>query len=32
MKINKVEELVGITTKNIRFYEDPGLLSQARYL
>jgi len=25
MKINKVEELVGITKKNIRFYEEKGL-------
>ena len=30
MKINKVEELVGITKKNIRFYEDKGLLSPQR--
>jgi DNA-binding transcriptional MerR regulator len=25
MKINQVEELVGITKKNIRFYEEQGL-------
>ena len=25
MKIKQVEELVGITRKNIRFYEDQGL-------
>lgn len=30
MRINKVEELVGITKKNIRFYEDKGLLSPER--
>ena len=30
MKINQVEELVGITKKNIRFYEDQGLLSPER--
>ena len=24
MKINQVEELVGITKKNIRFYEEQG--------
>lgn len=30
MKINKVEELVGITKKNIRFYEEKGLISPAR--
>ena len=30
MKINKVEELVGITKKNIRFYEEKGLLSPER--
>lgn len=30
MKINKVEELVGITKKNIRFYEEMGLISPAR--
>lgn len=30
MKINQVEELVGITKKNIRFYEDQGLISPDR--
>ena len=30
MKIYQVEELVGITKKNIRFYEDAGLLSPKR--
>ena len=30
MKIKQVEELVGITSKNIRFYEDQGLLSPER--
>ena len=30
MKINQVEELVGITKKNIRFYEEQGLLSPKR--
>ncbi|MCR4713936.1 MAG: MerR family transcriptional regulator [Treponemataceae bacterium] len=30
MKINQVEELVGITKKNIRFYEDAGLLNPKR--
>ncbi len=30
MKINQVEELVGITKKNIRFYEDQELLSPER--
>ena len=30
MRINKVEELVGITKKNIRFYEEMGLISPAR--
>ena len=30
MKINRVEELVGITKKNIRFYEEQGLLSPSR--
>ena len=29
MKIKQVEELVGITRKNIRFYEDEGLLQVA---
>lgn len=32
MKINQVEELVGITKKNIRFYEDKGLISPSRNL
>ena len=30
MKINQVEQLVGITKKNIRFYEKEGLLSPER--
>lgn len=30
MKINQVEELVGITKKNIRFYEEQGLISPDR--
>lgn len=30
MKINQVEELVGITKKNIRFYEDQGLIAPSR--
>ena len=30
MKIYQVEELVGITKKNIRFYEDQGLLCPSR--
>lgn len=30
MKIKQVEELVGISSKNIRFYEDQGLLSPTR--
>ena len=30
MKINEVETLVGITKKNIRFYEERGLLSPQR--
>ena len=30
MRINQVEELVGITKKNIRFYEEQGLLSPRR--
>lgn len=30
MKIQQVEELVGITKKNIRFYEHEGLLNPAR--
>ena len=32
MKINQVEELVGITKKNIRFYEDQGLIIPNRNL
>jgi DNA-binding transcriptional MerR regulator len=30
MKINQVAELAGITSKNIRFYEDQGLISPGR--
>ena len=30
MKINQVEQIVGITKKNIRFYEEQGLLSPSR--
>lgn len=30
MKINQVEQLVGVTKKNIRFYESEGLLSPQR--
>ena len=30
MKINEVEALVGITKKNIRFYEEQGLLTPRR--
>ena len=30
MKINEVEALVGITKKNIRFYEEKGLINPAR--
>ena len=30
MKINEVEALVGITKKNIRFYEEKGLLAPSR--
>ena len=30
MKIKQVEELVGITRKNIRFYENQGLLTPER--
>lgn len=30
MKINEVEALIGITKKNIRFYEDQGLITPAR--
>ncbi|MBQ8490480.1 MAG: MerR family transcriptional regulator [Pseudobutyrivibrio sp.] len=32
MKINQVEELVGITKKNIRFYEEQGLIIPKRNL
>ena len=28
MKINEVEQLVGVTKRNIRFYEKEGLLSR----
>ena len=30
MKINEVEQLVGVTKRNIRFYEKEGLLSPGR--
>ena len=30
MKIQQVEELVGISKKNIRFYEEQGLLAPGR--
>ena len=30
LKINEVEALVGITKKNIRFYEEQGLLTPKR--
>ena len=30
MKINEVEQAVGITRKNIRFYEEQGLLKPGR--
>ena len=30
MKIKHVEELVGISSKNIRFYEEQGLLTPSR--
>ena len=30
MKINEVEQLVGITRRNIRFYEKEGLLAPGR--
>ena len=30
MKINQVEELVGITKRNIRFYEKEGLITPGR--
>lgn len=32
MKINEVEQQVNITKKNIRFYEQQGLLSPKRNL
>ena len=32
MKINEVEQLIGITKKNIRFYEQEGLLHPSRNL
>lgn len=32
MKINEVEQTIGITKKNIRFYEQQGLLSPSRNL
>ena len=32
MKINEIESIVGITKKNIRFYEEQGLLSPKRNL
>ena len=30
MKINQVEQMVGIAKKNIRYYESEGLLSPQR--
>ena len=30
MKINEVEAAVGVTKKNIRFYEEEGLISPSR--
>ena len=30
MKINQVEQAIGITKKNIRFYEQEGLLKPTR--
>jgi DNA-binding transcriptional MerR regulator len=30
MKINEIEQMVGITKKNIRFYEEQGLIKPAR--
>ena len=30
MKINEVEQAIGITKKNIRFYEEQGLLKPSR--
>ena len=32
MRINEVETIVGITKKNIRFYEEQGLLEPKRNL
>ena len=32
MKINEVEQAIGITKKNIRFYEQEGLLNPSRNL
>ena len=32
MKINEVEQAIGITKKNIRFYEQEGLLTPSRNL
>lgn len=32
MKINEVERLVGVTKKNIRFYEEKGLLAPGRQI
>ena len=32
MKINEVEAQVGVTKKNIRFYEEQGLLKPGRNL
>ena len=31
MKIKQAEELAGITSKNIRFYEEQGLIHPERY-
>ena len=30
MKINEVEAAVGVTKKNIRFYEEEGLITPSR--
>ena len=30
MKINEVEAVVGVTKKNIRFYEEEGLITPSR--
>ena len=32
MKINEVEQVVGITRKNIRFYEEQGLIAPKRQI